>query len=324
MKDLSQLREFYDNELMETLLQFEHRRKSIVKKSVNVAIIVFVIAFIAGFIGAAQSGSPVFLIGAIVAAVVIIAIACSVIAGSYNENYKTEIINRIVEFIDSDLKYDPKKYISEKTFLSSRLYEHRSDRYDGEDCVSGMVGKTEIMFSEIHSEYKTTSTDSKGRTTTSWHTIFKGVFFIADFNKHFNGSTIIMPDHSGGGGFLSGIGQFFQKFSSKGQLVKLEDPEFEKYFVVYGSDQVEARYILTPALMQRITEFRKQANKEIRISFINSNVYITIDYDRDLFEPKLLASVIDFAPIKRYYQDLSTLIGIVEELNLNRRIWTKQ
>ena len=42
------------------------------------------------------------------------------------------------------------------------------------------------------------------------------------------------------------------------------------------------------------------------------------------FEPKLLASVIDFAPIKRYYQDLSTLIGIVEELNLNRRIWTKQ
>ena len=324
MKDLDQLRAFYDNELMEILLQFEARRKGIVKNITTTSIIVGAIALVIGLVGASQSGSPIFLLGAIIGAAVIIAIASAAISGSYSDNYKSEIIGRIVKFIDPELSYDPKRYISENTFLESRLYEHRSDRYDGEDCVSGMVGKTQIMFSELHSQYKTTTRDSKGKTQTHWHTIFKGVFFVADFNKHFNGSTIIMPDYSGGGGFLSGIGQFFQKFSGKGQLVKLEDPEFEKYFVVYGSDQVEARYILSPALMQRITEFRKRTGKAIRMSFINSNVYIAIDTNKNLFEPKLFTSVLDITPIQEYYQDMATFIGIVEDLNLNRRIWTKQ
>ena len=53
------------------------------------------------------------------------------------------------------------------------------------------------------------------------------------------------------------IGQKLQSFTtafSKRQLIKLEDPEFEKLFAVYGDDQIEARYILTPALMQAAWE----------------------------------------------------------------------
>ena len=324
MKDLDQLRDFYDNELMETLLQFEAQRKAIINKITTTSIVVGVLALIIGLVGASQSGSPGILFAVGVGAIIIVVIAIAVIKGSYNDNFKSEIIDKIVKFIDPNLAYDPQKYISEREFLESRLYERRSDRYKGEDYVAGMVGKTRIKFSELHSEYKTTTRDSKGRTKTHWHTIFKGVFFIADFNKNFNGSTIIMPDHSGGGGFLSGIGQFFQKFSSKGQLVKLEDPEFEKRFVVYGSDQVEARYILSPSLMQRITEFRDSSDREFRMSFIDSNVCIAINCNKNLFEPRLFSSVIDFAPIKEYYQDMTAFIGIVEDLNLNRRIWTKQ
>ncbi len=324
MKDLSQLREFYENELMETLQKFEARRKGILKNSLIAACVIFGIAIIAGLIVVGQGGSPGFLVGIGIVAVIITLVFCGIFTGSYSQNYKVDIVGKIVKFISPELNYEPGNYILKQHYLESRLYEHRPDKYKGEDYVSGMVGKTSIKFSELHSQYKTTTTDSKGRRTTHWHTIFKGVFFIADFNKHFNGSTIVMPDHSGGGGFLSGIGQFFQKFSSKGQLVKLEDPEFEKYFVVYGSDQVEARYILTPALMQRITEFRKRTGREIRISFIHSNVNIAINYNRDMFEPKMFTSVLEFAPIEEYYRDLTTLIGIVEDLNLNRRIWTKQ
>ena len=45
---------------------------------------------------------------------------------------------------------------------------------------------------------------------------------------------------------------------SRPPLVKLEDPEFEKHFVVSGEDQVEARYILSTCLMQRLTDFRNK------------------------------------------------------------------
>jgi len=34
--------------------------------------------------------------------------------------------------------------------------------------------------------------------------------------------------------------------------VGLVDPVFEKIFEAYGTDQVEARYLLTPTFMQRL------------------------------------------------------------------------
>ena len=72
---------------------------------------------------------------------------------------------------------------------------------------------------------------------------------MADFNKNFNGHTVVLPDTAEK--ILGKFGQSLQSMSSRGELVKLEDPEFEKEFCVYGDDQVEARYILSPALMKR-------------------------------------------------------------------------
>ena len=106
-----------------------------------------------------------------------------------------------------------------------------------------------------------------------------------------------------------------------GELVKLEDPRFEKEFVVYSHDQIEARYILTPALMQRIWEYRKKSGKETYFSFVNNRIYVAIEYINDVFEANLYKSLIDFGCIQEYYEDMAHAIGIVEDLNLNTRIW---
>ena len=106
--------------------------------------------------------------------------------------------------------------------------------------------------------------------------------------------------------------------------MKLEDPEFEKKFVVYASDQIEARYILTPALMERLREFAEKTKHEVHISFVLSCVFIAISLKENLFEPRIYRTLLDYSTIEKYYDDLMMAIGIVEELNLNRRIWTKQ
>ena len=217
------------------------------------------------------------------------------------------------------LDYQPNSMIDQVVYRSSLLFNHKPDRYKGEDMVKGQVGKTKIAFSELHTEYYTT--DDKGRRT--WHTIFRGLFFMADFNKDFKGHTLVLPDYSQR--LFGGFGQKLQgMFSFRGELVKLEDPEFEKRFVVYSSDQIEARYILTPALMQRLTEFAKKTKSEVRISFVLSCVFIAISLKENLFEPRIYRTILDFEPIEKYYDDLVMAIGIVDELNLNRRIWTKQ
>ncbi|MFT5169968.1 MAG: hypothetical protein ACI8Q2_000583, partial [Candidatus Omnitrophota bacterium] len=44
----------------------------------------------------------------------------------------------------------------------------------------------------------------------------------------------------------------------------------------------------------------------------------------NLFEPRIFKTLLDFKPIEEYFEDLSFAIGIVEDLNLNTRIWSKE
>lgn len=204
----------------------------------------------------------------------------------------------------------------------SRLFPRKVDRYCGDDMVSGKSGKTDILFSELHTEYKVRTTNSKGQIQTRWYTIFKGLFFIGDFNKDFKGTTVVLPDTAEK--MFGSMGNLFQSWNlSRDELIKLEDPEFEKFFVVYGNDQIEARYILSTSLMKRIVDFKKKTNRNIHISFNSPKVFVAVSYRKSLFEPKIFTTLLDFTPIQEYFEDLQMAIGIVEDLNLNTRIWSK-
>ena len=162
-----------------------------------------------------------------------------------------------------------------------------------------------------------------GRGNRHYHTFFKGLFFIADFNKDFRSKTFVLPDTAER--MLGGLGAMFQKMNaSRPPLVKLEDPEFEKLFVVYGDDQVESRYILSTSLMRRIVDFKRKTKRQVYLSFIKSKVYVAVWYKRDLFEPRVFQTMLDFSPIQQYFEDLLLATSIVDDLNLNTRIWSKQ
>jgi Protein of unknown function (DUF3137) len=47
------------------------------------------------------------------------------------------------------------------------------------------------------------------------------------------------------------------RFQEKDNIVILENQEFEKYFDVYSVDQLEARTLLTPNIMDNLTQFIK-------------------------------------------------------------------
>jgi hypothetical protein len=124
---------------------------------------------------------------------------------------------------------------------------------------------------------------------------------------------------------FGGFGKMLQSWNiGRPDLVKLEDPEFEREFVVYGNDQIEARYILSTSLMRRILDFKQKTGTKIYLSFTGSKVYVAVPINRNMFEPKYFSSISDFSPILDYYRDLEFSVGIVEDLNLNTRIWTKE
>ncbi len=272
-----------------------------------------------------QEVSPIFLLPFVIVAIGLV-IYASMQWTRYRQTFKREVITMLVKSINPSLMYDPKGSISYNEYMQSQIYLHDVDRFEGEDFVSGTIGATPFRFSELHSEYVTTSTDKDGHTHRNWHTIFQGIFFIADFNKHFNGTTVVLPDSAEK--LFGRIGQKFQELSGKltfkrGDLVKLEDPEFERHFVVYGSDQIEARYILSTSLMQRIVDFRQRSGRRVALSFVNSVINVAIEDSRNKFEPPLFGSLLKGDYINEYLADLRFVLGIVDDLNLNLRIWSK-
>ncbi|MBK7037161.1 MAG: DUF3137 domain-containing protein [Chitinophagales bacterium] len=237
---------------------------------------------------------------------------------NFRTEYKKIVIGKLMQFIAPDLAFTPNLFITQNKYDLSKIFLSNPDIYSGEDLVTGKIEKTQVEFCELHTQDR--QTDHKGRTT--YVTIFKGLFFIADFNKHFNGQTYVLSDF--GERFLGFFGKLMQNINvGRPDVVRLEDPEFEKIFVVYSSDEVEARYILSTSFMERLVEFRKKMNSSVQLSFVGSNMYMAIPMKKNLFEPSLRRTVMNFNDIQEYYKQILFCTSIVDEMNLNTRVWTK-
>lgn len=314
---------FYVTVLLKDLKRLEAARKQVVYKLkllFGIAAAVFLTS-LAIDRGMGLSGSFPIVVGILL--VPAVTFLYRFLISGYVFDFKINIIKKIVGYIDPDLTYAPAGHIPKWQVVASRIFSKHPDRVRGDDLVEGRVGETNMQFSEIHAEAKHESRSSSGTRSRRWSTIFRGLFFVADFNKKFEGKTLVLPDTAEQ--VLGVMGSYFQSLNvTRGDLVKMEDPEFEKYFVVYGDDQIEARYILSTSLMRRITEFRKKTGRRICVSFMGSHVYVAIPYSRRLFEPRVFRSILGFKGIEQYLEDFELFIGIVEDLNLNTRIWTKQ
>lgn len=240
----------------------------------------------------------------------------------YQLAFKTGVVTELVRLINPEWQYLCDQCIGEDTYQHSGLFPHRYDRYEGDDFVTGRIDKTDFQFSELHTEYKQVTYGSKGQRHEQWITIFRGVFMHADFNKNFAGTTFVLPDTAER--LLGAWGQSLQKLSSRGELVKLENIEFEKLFVVYSSDQVESRYILTPAIMEAMVNLHRRFEGDIYFSFVDSRVYFAKGFSTALFEPNIFRSGVNFSDVKEMFDLFGMVSSFIQELNLNTRIWTKE
>jgi hypothetical protein len=254
-------------------------------------------------------------------------------ATEWRNAFKYRVMTRLVKLFHPSLNYYPHRAIAEQEYHLSMLFHNSPDpdRYRGEDYIEGVIDKTDIRLSELHTEYRQVTYDSKGRRREHWVTIFRGLFISADFHKHFHGVTLVLPDTEQS--WLGGFGQWLQSISAKlgnqpGELVKMEDPEFERLFKVFSTDQVEARYILTPNMIRRIVDFRNRTKSQVRLSFIASRVFVAISTYHNYFEPPSLFApadkLLDPSTLAQYFEELKFALAVVDELNLNTRIWTKR
>lgn len=323
MITFEELKSLYENQLKERLLKLESLRKQVLKH-IFFAILAIVPAatiliILYGNAVIEDVWIIVGLIGVLIGGLVFIINAITNFR-KYRERFKKEVVKEIVYAIDPSWNYKYYESIQLDEYLQSNIFETGVDRYKGDDLISGQIEKTDFRCSEFHTEYKTIIVTKNG-VQEQWHTIFKGLFFHADFNKNIKGETYIAPDFAEK--LLGKFGQKFQ-FSGKGELVKLENPEFEKLFVVHSTDQIEARYILTPVMMEALVKIHNLYKRPMHISFVGSRVYCAISFNENLFEPNIFKSGANFDDISLIYHLFMLNATIIQEMNLNIRIWTKE
>jgi hypothetical protein len=321
MKSTSELTDFYYKELYPSLNELEETRKRIVSQLKwygGMGLVVFSIAAL--WMGKNFGLLHPLMITIVIGFIVIASITYRFMTSGYAKDFKARVISPLIGAIDPHLLYNPDFMISQYLFERSNLFQHSIDRYSGNDYVKGSIDGVPLEFSDVHAEYQTR--DSKGRT--QWHTLFRGLFLVSEFNKNFKSKTVILPDQAEKN-FGSLIGGWLQSINfSRDDLIRMDDPEFEKHFVVYGSDQIEARYILTHSMMERLLEFQKKISHPLFVSFVHNHIHVGIATGKDLFEPAVFTSLLDYKRVMEYVNTLRNTIGIIEELKLNEKLWSKE
>lgn len=181
------------------------------------------------------------------------------------------------------------------------------DRKVLHDEIIGERNGIPFEFFEAHLEDKRTRTDSQGRTQTEWVTVFRGQCWVIDAPKRFHGTTKVTRD----AGIFNALGGLGSKFSR----IVLEDPEFEKKFEVYGTDQVEARFILTPDVMQAMLDLEKIfKGSRFRCTFHENKIFAAAE-GGNLFETgSMNKSLDDPNRVGDLLQDFATIFHLIDVL----------
>lgn len=273
---------------------------------------------------------------------------------------KEEIVTDLVYFMNEKFTYEPTKCLSSTEFRIANIFKNKPNRYTGDDLIKGYVGedshttenagepRTDISFSEIKADSVEIYRDKNWKKKEQIHTIFSGLFFKVDFNKDFDGLTIVVPKQKSS----KRVSIFGKEKKNKLEEVELDDLDFMKMFTVRTTNQILARYILTPRFMERLLQFAHRQSEEYvqqpktikeaiqlgastahneydaysdipYFSFRNGKMYFMLPTLRNHFDFSLYVPL-NKRLIHSYFYDINIALEMIDELNLNLRIWDKK
>ncbi|HJQ22034.1 MAG TPA: DUF3137 domain-containing protein [Gemmatimonadaceae bacterium] len=256
------------------------------------------------------------------------------------QSYKGIVVKRIVAGLGKGLSYSQQSTMSRAVFESMDLFNETGGRFESEDQVSGKKGEVPFALHEVRLRRK----DNNSRRRVGWtgsislaiwavdaiqsrgsgtagSFVFNGLVVQLDFNKNFRGHTVIIPESESQ--ILGGLFGESKSRRSK-DLVLMENPDFEKLFSVYSTDDQEARYLITPKLMELVMEAQALLGVELRLCFKSNTLLVTVPQNKDRFDVGLFSSTVTPESALGDFVDVVNLAErLVDTLDLETRIWTR-
>ena len=140
---------------------------------------------------------------------------------------------------------------------------------------------------------------------------FKGIIVELDMNKNFDGHTFILEKGAKG----------LKVDDSKFESVQLEDVEFTKAYNVYSDSQIESRYLLTTAFIDRLQNLKETFNAEyVRVAFKDNKVVLAIHTNRDMFSMAQYLTKTGQETFIKLFKEIVSVLDVVEALKLNQKL----
>lgn len=223
----------------------------------------------------------------------------------YARAYKLQILPSLVKLF-GNFTYDADGSVNMQSLKPSKILPSY-DRHTSEDYFRGEYKNMGLEFSEIKLEQRRRS----GKRT-HYVTVFRGLAVVLDMrHKKFLGHTIINENSSR-------LGQWFEQKTTKLERANMVDPEFEKMFDVLTNDQVEARWLVDPLMIERLkTLYVEYEGDKMLAAFFEGKMLILVASKHNHFEPAdIHIPATNPQSILNMKREIGQVIGIIDKLNL--------
>lgn len=222
----------------------------------------------------------------------------------FKDFYKDKIILPLLKNLDKNATYLKDKSIK-------KIYKQIGGS-KGEDLIGLNIDGIGVEFGEVLSYQR----DDDDRLIEYRH-----IVCVASFNKKLKNYTYVSSLSS----LSARAGDLLKYKPSK--YIKLDNHKFNEYFAVRTDDEIEARYILTHNMMEKMLEFEK-ISQTISFLFEDDKIIFSFLTFHGYKGEQATYDFLDYTPnfsiheqTKKHFDTINMLINIIKSLNLNSKIW---
>lgn len=219
----------------------------------------------------------------------------------YNKMYKEQFVLNVLSKHFTDLTLDTSQGIDEEAIDGLQIMK-MGNRYYSNDHLTGKYKNIHFEVSDVVINHVTEDSDG-GKTTTTY---FRGQWFIFDFYKEFHTNVAIVENNF-----------YYKTIPSTMKKIELEDVAFHNMFEVYGEDEHEVFYLLTPKVMENLRKANETITGSMLIGFKDNKLYIGLNDDYDFFEPDIYTEIDNEKETSKIEKDLSVIINFIDILELD-------
>lgn len=240
--------------------------------------------------------------------IVVLIVATKVVYDSFVSVVKKYLFKDVLDdLLGNNYYYGKNEGISKNDIVETNsLYVHI---IEGSDYIESSYKNIKFKMSDI----KIIEIDRDSDGSESERTVFSGQWMIFDFNKYFKSNIQIWEKVL--------IGNIEKTKDFNLNKIEVEDIEFGKKFDVFAQNDLEAYYVLTPSMIEKIMEVEKELNGVLLFVFLNNRLHVGIKRNKDLFKVSIL-NKIDLESYKElFYGDLSIIFKLIDLLNLDNSLF---